>query len=69
MIPLKAQLLLRTIKLPDVDSGGNHWESNPPKPDLLAAVETNFLRATDQFWLNMAVSVGLTDASYPLSAI
>jgi len=46
---------------------GNHWESRPGQNLTCSLLlKPTFLRATDQFWLNMAVSVGLTDALLPL---
>lgn len=46
---------------------GNHWEAQPNQNLTCSLIlKPTFLLATEQFWLNMAVSVGLTDALLPL---
>lgn len=46
---------------------GNVWEAQPGQNLTVSLVlAPSFLRPTEQFWLNMAVSVGLTDALRPL---
>jgi BirA family biotin operon repressor/biotin-[acetyl-CoA-carboxylase] ligase len=46
---------------------GNHWEAQPNQNLTCSLIlKPTILQATDQFWLNMAVSVGLTDALLPL---
>lgn len=46
---------------------GNAWEAQPGQ-NLTASLilKPTFLRATDQFWLNMAVSLGITDTLQPI---
>ncbi|MDB5240263.1 MAG: biotin--[acetyl-CoA-carboxylase] ligase [Spirosoma sp.] len=46
---------------------GNHWEAKPNQNLTCSLIlKPTFLQATEQFWLNMAVSVGLTDTLLPL---
>lgn len=46
---------------------GNQWEAEPGHNLTVSLVlRPTFLQATEQFWLNMAVSLGITDALDPL---
>ncbi len=46
---------------------GNVWEAQPGQNLTFSLIlKPTFLRATDQFWLNMAISLGITDTLQPL---
>ena len=46
---------------------GNVWEAQPGQNLTFSLIlKPTFLRATDQFWLNMAVSLGITDTLHPI---
>ncbi len=47
---------------------GNQWEAEPGTNLTFSLVlRPSFLNAVEQFWLNMAVSLGITDALDPLA--
>jgi BirA family biotin operon repressor/biotin-[acetyl-CoA-carboxylase] ligase len=46
---------------------GNVWEAEPGQNLMIALIlRPSFLTASEQFWLNMAVSLGIYDALVPL---
>ncbi|MFD2933525.1 biotin--[acetyl-CoA-carboxylase] ligase [Spirosoma flavum] len=46
---------------------GNQWEANPGQNLTFSLIlKPSFLTATEQFWLNMAISLGIYDALQPL---
>lgn len=46
---------------------GNVWEGQPDQNLTFSLIlKPAFLRVTDQFWLNMAISLGITDVLRPL---
>ena len=46
---------------------GNVWEAQPDQNLTFSLIlKPSFLRATDQFWLNMALSLGISDTLHPL---
>lgn len=45
---------------------GNVWQAQPGQNLTFSLIlKPTFLRATDQFWLNMAISLGITDVLQP----
>ena len=46
---------------------GNVWEAQPGQNLMFSLIlKPTFLQATEQFWLNMAISLGITDTLHPL---
>lgn len=46
---------------------GNAWKAQPGQNLTFSLIlKPTFLRATDQFWLNMAISLGITDTLHSL---
>jgi len=46
---------------------GNQWEAKPGENLTFSLIlSPSFLMATDQFWLNMAISLGIYDTLHPL---
>ena len=46
---------------------GNVWEAQPGQNLTFSLIlKPTFLRATDQFWLNMAISLGISDTLQPV---
>lgn len=65
--PPEGTLIVTDHQLAGRGQRGNVWEAEPGQNLTFSLIlKPTFLRATDQFWLNMAISLGITDTLHTL---
>lgn len=65
--PAEGTLVVTDYQTAGRGQRGNTWEALPGQNLTFSLIlKPTFLRATDQFWLNIAVSLGITDTLQPL---
>ncbi|GAB3640825.1 biotin--[acetyl-CoA-carboxylase] ligase [Spirosoma arcticum] len=65
--PVEGTIVVTDYQTAGRGQRGNAWEAQPGQNLMLSLIlKPTFLRATDQFWLNMAISLGITDTLHPL---